>query len=293
MKLIAIDLDGTLLNHKTGCIDEENVVAVKELQEQGVEITIATGRAYFDALNICSKSGLHTHIISDNGASTHLKDGTRIAQTSIPKVVVTEVLDWLENENYYYEVFTNDAIFTPSYGRDLLKSELVDFLVSHRQVDESHYDHILKNQFGQHGFKFMNSYKDIIDERDDFLGILVFSFFEDKRKKGIEALEHLKKYVSIVSSLEQNFELANINASKGTALESLANHLNISLEDTAAIGDNYNDISMFEKANYPIAMGNADENVKSKCKVETLYNDHHGVAYALKKYNKKYFSKCL
>ncbi|MCT4661092.1 MAG: Cof-type HAD-IIB family hydrolase [Tissierellales bacterium] len=293
MKLIAIDLDGTLLNHSTGTIDKENVLAIQELQNQGVEITIATGRAYFDALNICDKAGLHTHIISDNGASTHIKTGQRIAQTSIPQNIVSEVLSWLESENYYYEVFTNEAIFTPSYGRELLRSELVDFLVSHREVDESHYDHILKNQFGQHGFKFIDSYSEIIDERDDFLGILVFSFFEDKRKKGISALEHLKSDVSIISSLEQNFELANIKSSKGTALESLANYLNISMCDTAAIGDNYNDIPMFEKANYSIAMGNADEKVKSKCKVETLYNDHQGVAYALRRYNKKYFNKCL
>lgn len=291
MKLIAIDLDGTLLNHDTGTIDIENVNAIKKLQSNGVEISIATGRAYFDALKICEEVNLHTHIISDNGASTHLKDGTRISSTCIPKPVVAEILDWFESNNYYYELFTDDAIFSPKYGRELLRSELVDFLISNRDISQSHYDNILKNQFGQNGFKFIDSYKDLFDEREDFLGILSFSFFEHKRIAGIYAMEHLKNEITIISSLEQNFEMASVHASKGAALEVLSNHLNISLADTAAIGDNYNDISMFEKANYSIAMGNADDEVKAKCRVETLHNADCGVAYALNRYTKKHFGK--
>ena len=293
MKLIAIDLDGTLLNHDTGTIDHENVVAIQNLQSKGVEISIATGRAYFDALKICNEVGLHTHIISDNGASAHLKNGKRIASTSIPKAIVAEILDWFEKNKYYYELFTDDAIYSPNYGREVLRSELVDFLVSNRGSDQSHYDGILKNQFGQHGFAFMDSYKDLFDDRDDFLGILSFLFFEDKRIAGINAFEHLKSEISIISSLEQNFEMANIHASKGSALKALANHLNISLDDTAAIGDNYNDISMFEMANYSIAMGNADDAVKAKCTVETLHNADCGVAYALNRYTKKHFEKYI
>lgn len=83
----------------------------------------------------------------------------------------------------------------------------------------------------------------------------------------------------MVISHEYNFELTNNNASKGNSLEYLADYLGISLNDITAIGDNYNDISMFKKAGISVAMGNAEDDIKNICSHVSLSNDLNGVAH--------------
>ncbi len=73
MKLIALDLDGTLLNNKS-LISNENIDAIRYAQNKGVEVTISTGRPHFDVCSICEKANISTHIIGNNGASIHFKD---------------------------------------------------------------------------------------------------------------------------------------------------------------------------------------------------------------------------
>jgi HAD superfamily hydrolase (TIGR01484 family) len=69
MKLIAIDLDGTLLNHNNE-VSEENVKAIQYAKDQGAEVVIATGRAYFDVCRILERAGLSSiKVISANGAT--------------------------------------------------------------------------------------------------------------------------------------------------------------------------------------------------------------------------------
>ncbi|HDR8095235.1 TPA: HAD hydrolase family protein, partial [Bacillus cereus] len=90
--------------------------------------------------------------------------------------------------------------------------------------------------------------------------------------------------LAITSSYWHNLEINHRDAQKGNGLYTLAEHLNISVENTVAIGDGLNDVSMMEKANISIAMGNAVEEIKAMCKYETLSNEEHGVAHALYKY---------
>lgn len=99
-----------------------------------------------------------------------------------------------------------------------------------------------------------------------------------KRKAGMDYFKNLNNF-SVFSSGNHNFEIVNKHTSKGGAsLERLASNLNISLDETMAFGDNYNDVSMFEKVKYSVAMGNADENIKLICKLVADTNYNNGVA---------------
>ncbi|MCP3763499.1 Cof-type HAD-IIB family hydrolase [Domibacillus sp. A3M-37] len=75
MKLIAIDMDGTLLNDRNQIL-LENIQVVREAQSTGIEVVIATGRAYFDAAQLMKDAGLTTWIIGANGATIHDPNGT-------------------------------------------------------------------------------------------------------------------------------------------------------------------------------------------------------------------------
>ncbi|MDS1002413.1 Cof-type HAD-IIB family hydrolase [Clostridium sporogenes] len=277
MKLIALDLDGTLLNNKS-LISNENIDAIRYAQNKGVEVIISTGRPHFDVFSICEKANISTHIIGNNGASIHFKDKKKLYSIGIDKKDVKGILYWLTDKNFYYEVSTNKAIYTPFNGKDMLKIEADKLISSNpKSINTKEIYKSYEKQFIQAGFIFVDNYKDILDRNDDFYNILAFSFDEEKRKAGMDYFKNLNKF-SVFSSGNHNFEIVNKHTSKGASLERLASNLNISLDETMAFGDNYNDVSMFEKVKYSIAMGNADENIKSICKLVADTNYNNGVA---------------
>ncbi len=99
MKLIALDLDGTLLNNKS-IISNENADAIRYAQNKGVEVTISTGRPHFDVCSICEKANISTHIIGNNGASIHFKDKKKLYSIGIDKKDAKEILHWLTDKNF-------------------------------------------------------------------------------------------------------------------------------------------------------------------------------------------------
>ncbi len=288
MKLIAIDMDGTLLNNKNE-ISKENIKAIRFAQEQGIEVVIATGRAYFDAISICKKAGIHTDLISDNGAVVHSKEGKKLASIPMEKKDVNQIVKWLEENAFYYEVFTEKAIYTSVKTREILRKE-IDFLGNiHNDFDRGILEQAMEKQFGQIGFIFVENYKAIMEKEEEFYNISGFSFDEEKRKLGMKTFKDLTQ-LSVFSSLDHNFEIVNKEASKGNALKMLGKKLHISLDESVAIGDNYNDVSMFKKAKYSVAMENAKEDIKKMCTFTTKSNNENGVAHAIYKLMKRQFS---
>ncbi|MFD0828156.1 Cof-type HAD-IIB family hydrolase [Neobacillus sp. M.A.Huq-85] len=279
VKLIAVDLDGTLLNEENR-ISQRNLEAIKFAQSNGVEVVIATGRAHFDVQEIFKDTGLKTWIIAANGATIHQPNGELLHSKAINLEDALTILSWLENENFYYEVFTNHSIFTPQNGRELLAIEMDRLKSANPDVSIEKLKYAAKKQYSQTGFSFIKSYQDLIGMKEDIYNILAFSFHEEKLKKGSSQFEYLED-ITIVSSAKHNFEFEHKNASKGIALEILANKLGIPLTDTAAVGDSFNDLSMMRAAGKSIAMGNALEEIKDLCDEVTLPNVEDGVAHLI------------
>ncbi|MCW6108735.1 HAD hydrolase family protein, partial [Clostridium sporogenes] len=99
MKLIALDLDGTLLNNKS-IISKKNAEAIKYAQDKGIEITISTGRPHFDVCSICKKANISTHIIG----SICLLDKTGMEDY---------YMDFINSLNPYLDILRNNNIVTP------------------------------------------------------------------------------------------------------------------------------------------------------------------------------------
>jgi Cof subfamily protein (haloacid dehalogenase superfamily) len=276
MSLIAIDLDGTLLNGENE-ISEENRKAIQYAQDRGFEVVISTGRAYFDVQTICKKAGISPYIIGTNGATIHSKDGKVLSSIPIAKECVESVLKWLDERDFYYEVFTDKAIYTLKKRREHFYQE-IQRLKSTDLDKETAVE--AERQFDQFGYVLVENYPDILKQEEEVFNILACSF---DQKKLAEAWNRFNMFgeLGVVSSAEHNIEITNKSASKGNALEKMAFLMDVSLEQSMAIGDSNNDLSMFRKVGYSVAMENAKDDIKAVCSTTTLKNDENGVAHAI------------
>lgn len=285
MKLFATDLDGTLLNsnHK---ISKENAEALKLAQQNGIEVSIATGRIYSDALHLCKEANINTHIISNNGSMVFSKEGKKLKGWTIDNELIEYVFNWLNKNEYFYQICTDKNIFLPHNAKELLKKDFDNVKINNPFLDEDLINDISNLVFAQEGIKFVKCKDDILKSNLDFCSITAISLDKDKLNCDREYYKRFKE-LSMVISHEYNFELTNKDASKGNSLEYLADYLGIPLSDVGAIGDNYNDISMFKKAKISVAMGNADAAIKEICRHVSVSNDLNGVAHFINKFMNK------
>lgn len=282
MSFIALDLDGTLLNDQNE-ISEENIKAIQFARDSGFVVVISTGRAYFDVQTICEKAGISPFVIGTNGATIHDKNGKLLSSVIISKDCVESILQWLDERNYYYEVFTGKAIYTLREKREHFQNEIQKLKATDLDPDMKKLVEVAERQFDQFGYVLVENYQDILKQEEEFYNILACSFDKKKLDEARVRFENLDELM-VVSSAGHNIEMTDTRASKGIALEKLAFLLNGSLVQAMAIGDSNNDLSMFGKVGYSVAMGNAEDEIKAVCRATTLKNDENGVAYAIYQY---------
>src|SRR5690625_1515985 len=151
VKLIAIDLDGTLLN-KENKVSKQNLEAIKHARSTGVEVVIATGRAQFDVKKIFEGTGIQTWVIGTNGATIHQPTGELFYAVPMEDQHINEILKWLDQESFYYEVFSENAIFTPQNGRELLNIEMDRVKSANPDTDMDELQVEVQRQYSQEGF---------------------------------------------------------------------------------------------------------------------------------------------
>jgi Cof subfamily protein (haloacid dehalogenase superfamily) len=279
MSFIAIDLDGTLLNGQNE-ISKENRNAIHYAQEQGFEVVISTGRAYFDVQTICKKAGISPCIIGTNGATIHSNDGKMLSSIPISKERVESILKWLDERDFYYEVFTDKAIYTLKKRREFFYHEIQQLKRADLDREQKKIAAEAERQFDQFGFVLVENYPDILKQKEEVFNIVACSFNQKKLAEAWNRFDMIGE-LGVVSSADHNIEITNKGASKGNALEKMAFLMNVSLEQSMAIGDSNNDLSMFRKVGYSVAMENAKDDIKAVCTTTTLKNDENGVAHAI------------
>ena len=250
IKLVAIDIDGTLLNEKRE-ITLEVKEAIAKAVAQGVAIVLCTGRPLpgvkeqLDELDLFQEND---YVITYNGALVQqTKSGKIIARHGLTHEDFLEIEVMARRVGSHLHSIDDKAIYTPN--RDISaytihEASLVKMPLKYRTPEEMTPDMNLVARLPQ-------------------------AFRE--------------KYTT-VKSAPYYFEVLNKEASKGAAVANLAQHLGIAQDEIMAIGDNENDLSMIEYAGLGVAMGNAIPLVKEAANVITTTNDEHGVAEAIKKY---------
>ncbi|WP_374121022.1 Cof-type HAD-IIB family hydrolase [Neobacillus sp. PS2-9] len=279
IKCIASDMDGTLLN-STQTISEENKKAILKAQAQGIEFIVATGRSYQEATYVLAEAGLNCPVIGVNGAEVRSKDGEVLAATPISKELARKVAAKLVEKDVYFEVYTDKGAYT--IDADKAVSILVDIVVSANP--EANVQEIVKAAGARISDGLIHTIEDyeVLFSSNDYqiYKFLAFDFDADKLETANQSLAELDD-LAVSTSGHENLEITNKNAQKGIALASFVQAKGIKLSETMAIGDNFNDVSMFEAAGRSVAMGNAGSYIKSLCDAVTAPNNEHGVAKAI------------
>ncbi|RKD29092.1 Cof-type HAD-IIB family hydrolase [Thermohalobacter berrensis] len=266
-KLIAVDMDGTLLNSNKE-VSSKNKNALKVATEKGIQVVITTGRIFTSARYYAKLLGLITPIISNNGAYIcEYHRNNVLYENPIRNYELKEVIKDIEEEGMYYHFYGNDTFYTKEL--DYTSKELYEWNKEQKPGDKINIE-VLENPLN------------FIEEKDpDIYKLVVIDENQDKLKYIRQKLS-INDNIEIVSSWSNNVEVMNKGVSKGSALKELCKIFNIKREEVIAIGDHQNDLSMIEFAGTGIAMGNAEDEIKKKAKYITDTNDNDGVAKALK-----------
>lgn len=284
LKFIAMDMDGTLLD-STHRIPKENIEAIQKAQEKGIYAVISTGRVYEHVSEFVKDSGFTPDfIISSNGACITDKDGKELFSKPLPKETVRQAVEYLHNNDFFYSLSTPKGMVSPTDGLDRLEREAKD--LRERNLSDSHvysFIEFLKDMNEISTFRENYDFEYLANIPLTVFSIPVIGFSDERLQKGRDGLTHLSD-VTLDSSAFNNFEIVNKNASKGIAIEFLLDTLNISKDSAMALGDNFNDVSMFNVVKYSVAMGNAPDEIKEKCYFTTKTNVDFGVAHAIEKF---------
>jgi Cof subfamily protein (haloacid dehalogenase superfamily) len=259
-KLIAVDMDGTLLNSE-GKITEKTKAAIRRAVENGVIFSLCTGRPIQGVESFNSLLNLDSPIITYNGAMIVMGKSKEILfQQSLSEEAArsifnigrefgTTMVAWSMNQLYSYEL--NEKIndykqitkVEPIVIEDeekIIQSGITKILWIDTPENLAHYQKVLKDRLGDS--------------------------------------------VNFCTSRPMFLEFFHKDVSKGLAMEKLGEHFGIKREEMIGIGDGFNDLPMIEYAGLGVAMGNAPDAIKAKADYVTLSNDEDGIAHVIDKF---------
>lgn len=280
MKLITIDLDGTLLG-TDGKISPANVQAIQKAEEAGYKVSISTGRSRHDTEEILKQAALKLPITTGNGGETY-QENERLFSFTLSNGLVHEIIQLLEANDMYYEVYTKDGIKADRQKQEIIYKEMQ--ALEHASEEKKKWAEYALYLIGsQHGVIPTTGLSKLDYTDEGVYKIFMLSFDEDKLRRVHRAL-NARTDIALTASGEENLEVSHQDAGKGNGLKLLANHFNVSLENTFVLGDSMNDYSMFQVAGTSIAMENAIDELKALSSRITKTNDENGVAYAIENY---------
>lgn len=262
IRLISIDMDGTLLDHD-GWIPLDNLRAMQEATDQGICVCINTGRMVEDVLDYKKRNGLHCAIAGCNGSRLIDIEGKLISKYDLSGKTALALCD----------------IFMPM---GLKLNALFDGFVVTVSPDEPWTYHLAKR-----GIVTCKYGKDELYNAapNGMIKIVAMGDMDDPRL--VVAKERIQQdfpLLQITSSYANNIEISSAGTGKGEVLRVLCDRLHITPDQVMALGDADNDLSMLAFAGCSVAMGNAPERVKTTCRHITRTNEESGVAYAIRRW---------
>ena len=278
VRLIAIDIDGTLMPTGSPLMSRRNQEALRRAEAAGIEVVIATGRRHAYAMPLLRQVGLEgsTVLISSNGTVTRTFSGESIDRWLLP-------LETARNLCGFLRQFGGTTVFTFDRGGD---HELV--IESLRQLHERIAAWVEANR---PYLKEVVPLERAFDGGESPVQGMVCGRVEEMRYAESRLLEsEFAEQVEMHRTEYESRDLAILDilppgVSKGTALRRLAERRGLRAAEVAAIGDNYNDVSMLEYAGEAVLMGNAPTELVAKAAEQgwriTASNDEDGVAMAI------------
>ncbi len=269
IKLIALDLDGTLLTTDKRLTDE-NRDALRNAANKGIEIVPCTGRFYLGIPDIVRELDFIHYAVTINGAEVlDLRKGTVIYGSDIPLDTALYLNDMFEDMGIAHDAYVQSRGYMERRFLDRIEDHLPDPIYC----------------------RTLRSMREPVDDLRTFLTDLgkdiqkIQIFTHD-----LEILRNTGRYIAdnfpgliATSSLKNNLEINNAEANKGAALNALSDYLGLTTDNVMAFGDGGNDLPMLKAAGISVAMGNSLQILKDEADFVTLTHDRSGVAYIINK----------
>ena len=281
-KLVAIDLDGTLLN-SYGEVSENTKEEIKKAIENGVEVVLASGRPISSVEDLANELQANHYLISGNGAIVYdMYKKEVVYDKFLSKEQVLNIVKICEENSIYYNIYTENEVLTKSLNYNSENTHKQEEKRTNINILTDVYDYILKS----------NDQKYLKVTVCDQSQIVFASIIKKLRTiNDIDVLDvaHMSKKI-IKSGTEEVLveycytEITNKNVNKWTALEYIMKEKNIDRNEVVAIGDNINDKEMIEEAGLGVAMGNSTPVIKEVANVEVGTNNEEGVRETFQKY---------
>jgi Cof subfamily protein (haloacid dehalogenase superfamily) len=259
IKLIVLDLDGTLLDSKQK-VSDRNKTAVKKAIENGVQVVIATGKTRSSAVSILDELGIKSPGVFTQGLLIYNGDGTVRNSVVMDKNILRRIITFAEDRGFGVIAYSGNRILT-------------------RRADEFTED--LTEKYSEPTPEAVGALQNVLDNTE--INKVILYGQESKipalrwqLNKQLDGLIHTTR-----SAVKGLLEVLPANTSKGKAVMRVMKDLNIPPEHTMAIGDGENDIEMLQAVGTSVAVGNAAQKLKDIASQVVGSNDEDGVAQAI------------
>lgn len=270
VKLIALDIDGTLYN-KDGVITSYNKEMIRKTVENGITVIISTGRPYIGLpVDEMKELGIQYAITANGSAVYRVPEKELLLDESMDTDLSVRLLRKLYTQSLHIDAFINGDGYT-----QFSTSELTNLL----DIPDSLKKYIQTTR------KTITDLAAYIEEHKLCVSKLTLNFAPDAdgsyttREKTKEILDTFPE-VTYVSGGFHNLEVTRCGIAKSKGLKFLCDYLHISMEDTMAVGDSENDLDIVKAAGIGVAMGNAQQLLKDSADFISLSNEEDGVVYA-------------
>ncbi len=270
VRLVAIDMDGTLLDASASRVSERNLRALRAAEAAGITVVIATGRrtAYATPLIANRQLSPTLPIITSNGAVTRTLEGTLLVQRKMENAIARQLCGLLRP--FGCVVFTFDgANHNNSLNQNIRHCELVV-----EDLDEASHHISTWADANRSSIQVIKPLESAFDSGEDPIqGMVAGSIVKMRAAEAALAASPLSQ---VCANFRTEYpardlsivDLIPLGVSKGWALKNLAESLQISRAETMAIGDNWNDLDMLEWAAQGVLMDNAAPELKARARLE-------------------------
>ncbi len=259
IKMVVTDIDGTIYSPENG-ISENVKKCIHNLISSGKYVAIATGRTYSSAKYIADMIGIKCPLICYQGGLVNSYEGEILDVKYLNPDIAREIITDCRKRNIHLNVYIEDTLYVEDddkYIKDYIGDKGIDYFKVN-SFDELDFSKLNKLLAINYDTKFI----------DDFI------------------VELRNKYpqIYVVKSFDYFCEIANKEATKGSAIKFLANRLGFSEKEVLAIGDQNNDIEMVKTAGIGVAMANGTDEIKAEADyiTDTVQND--GFVKAINKF---------
>ncbi len=261
IRLLAIDLDGTLVNHDL-VMNPRDVAAVKAASAAGVAVVLATGRMFKSSLRFAEPLGLRGPIINYQGAVVReIASGEVWYRCELTVPMQRRVLALAEPKDWHVNVYIDERVYTAR---------------ARPEAD-------LYAKIGMVPYQVVGPLSKWV-RQDSTKMVLVDLDPENVPARITELTAWMGDVARVTRSLDWFVEVVNPQVSKARALAMVADRLGVAQAEVCAIGDNTNDEDMVRWAGFGVAMGNAPAALKKLAKHVTGTVDEAGVAQVIERF---------